>query len=920
MKIQRPAIALVVTALLNSSPNSQLGDIEVESILLGTGEQHEFGTSVAADGVSVISGSPNGDAHGTNSGQVRAYELDLDDYYCTFCWQSNGNLVPFDSPDGDQFGHGVAIDGDRMVIGAPFETSDEHDNSGVVYVYHRVAGTWELETTLTPNIFQFVSDVSAFGRSVAISGDTIAVSATGSSLPFGGGTPESVYVFRHTGTSWAEEDTLRPTNTTSGMDFGADVAISGDTIAVAAPGWDNPPGGFPNNDWGAVFTFERNAALHEWRETSTLSLSQGSSVHNFAEKVALDGDVLAIPAWGDSGNTGAVYRAERAGNSWAIVEKLTVPSAHSSLQLGHSVGVSGGRILAGARFDAAQPVSAAGYVFEGGAVHPLPSGSVDSNSTFYQSAAIEGDRAVLGSWQSSFNFSGQAHTYEWDGAAWQLTTHVPAGDATGSFAWDVDVSGNIAILGARLAAGLANSSGLVDLYEDTGSGHVFTQRLLGNDTMAGDRFGTAVAMDGSWALVGSPRDDAAGADSGSVYPFQSFGFSFTTTDPGKFTGSDTQAGDAFGSALAVSGARALVGAPFHDGVGEVYVFEHDGSTWSETATLGAAAAGLGTVLALDGDTALVGTPDEGPGGAVQVWVHAAGVWSLEDTLVSDDLAAGDLFGASVSLAGERAAVGAPGSGGTGAIYLFARDGGSWAQTHRVVHDGAAAGDLLGSSVHLRESRLLGGAPGTDPDGQQSGAAFAFYECGTEWIQRERFVHDTPTGDDRLGAAVAASVWGTFVGSPEHDNASPFNPLDETGAVLVYRQRDSVQPRLYFDFDSDSLAAGPDAEFNVCLGDAFAGDYYAVLGSTGSFPGVDIFGVHLDLKPDAYFLLSLLNKPPFQDSVGLLGADGTGSGSYDLPPIGGIGFGLQVRHQAVAVDPLTLTATHVSNTEFFFLGP
>ena len=919
MKIHRPSICLVVLSLVHGLPSSQLGDIEVESILLGTGDQHQFGSSVDADGVLVISGSPNSDAHGTASGQARAYELDLFDYYCTFCWQSNGNLAPYDSPDGDQFGHGVAIDGDRMVIGAAFEQSEEHDNSGRVYVYQRNGGTWELETTLTPNIFQFVSDVSGFGQSVAISGDTIAVSAKGSSLPFGGSTPEAVYVFRHTGSSWAEEETLRPSNTNSGIDFGIDVAISGDTIAVAAPGWTKPPGGFGNLDWGAVFLFERNQA-HEWRETGMLIPAQGSPSDKFAEKIALDGDLVAIAAWGDSGNTGAVYRGERTGNSWALTDKLTVPGAHPSLQLGHSVGVSGDRILAGARFDAAAPGSAAGYVFEGAAIHPLPSASVDTNSTFYQSGAIDGDRAILGSWQSSFNFSGQAHTYEWDGAAWQVTTHLPAGDATGSFAWDVDVSGSDALVGARLAVGLASGSGLVDHYEDTGSGHVLGQRFLGNDTMAGDRFGAAVSMHENRAAVGAPHDDVAGPDSGSVYPFESFGFAFSSGSPGKFVGSDTQAGDAFGSALALHGTRVLVGAPFHDGVGEVYVFEHDGSAWSETATIGQAGAGLGTVLALEGDTALLGTPDTEAGGAVQVWVHDAGSWSLEETLVSDDLAAADLFGASVSLYGERAAVGAPGAAGSGAVYLFARDNGSWTQTHKLLHDDAAAGDLLGSSVDLRESRLLAGAPGKNPDGMNSGAAYAFYECGTEWIQRERFVHSAATGDDLLGASVAASEWGTFVGSPEHDNASPFNPLDETGAVLVFRQRPSSLPRLYFDFDSASLATGPNAEFNVCLGDEFAGDYYAVLGSTGFFPGIDLFGVHLDLNPDAYFMLSLLNKPPFQDSVGLLGSDGTGAGTYDLPPIGGIGFGIQVRHLALALDPSTLTATHVTDVQFFFLEP
>jgi hypothetical protein len=87
----------------------------------------------------------------------------------------------------------------------------------------------------------------AFGRSVAVSGDTVAVGAyaedsnqttitNGATASADNSAAESgaVYIFRRTGVTWAHEAYLKAPNAQSGDLFGSSVAVSGDTVAVGA--------------------------------------------------------------------------------------------------------------------------------------------------------------------------------------------------------------------------------------------------------------------------------------------------------------------------------------------------------------------------------------------------------------------------------------------------------------------------------------------------------------------------------------------------------------------------------------------------------------------------------------------------------------------------------------------------------------
>lgn len=100
-----------------------------------------FGWAVALQGDILIVGSPEDDDNGFGSGS--AYVFTGSD----FGWQQEAELLASDGAEGDQFGHTVAISGNRIVVGA--RLSDELEfGAGAAYVYVRSGSTWNEEAKL----------------------------------------------------------------------------------------------------------------------------------------------------------------------------------------------------------------------------------------------------------------------------------------------------------------------------------------------------------------------------------------------------------------------------------------------------------------------------------------------------------------------------------------------------------------------------------------------------------------------------------------------------------------------------------------------------------------------------------------------------------------------------------------------------
>ncbi len=293
------------------------------------------------------------------------------------------------------FGDSVAVSGDTAVVGCPDE-SDVGVSSGAAYVFVRNEGVWSQQQRLTASD---AAERDYFGWSVSVSGDTAVVGARDAGQ-FSG----SAYVFVRSEGVWSQQQRLISNDDPEPYQFGLSVAVSGDTAVVGAT-------------WKA-HVFVRSEGV--WVEQQTLT-ANGYFVPN---SVALSGDTAVVgnpydyePAGATSGSA---YVFVRNLGVWSQQQKLTASDAAESDQFGWSVGVSGDRVVVGARLDDdAGGDCGSGYVFVRSAgvwsqQQKLTASDAAERDQFGFSVAVSGDTAVVGArWDSDAGqFSGSAYVYE----------------------------------------------------------------------------------------------------------------------------------------------------------------------------------------------------------------------------------------------------------------------------------------------------------------------------------------------------------------------------------------------------------------------------------------------------------------------------------------------------------------------------
>jgi hypothetical protein len=490
--------------------------------------------------------------------------------------------------------------------------------------------------------------------------------------------------------------------------------------------------------------------------------------------------------------------------------------------------------------------------------------------------SVSGNRALVG---ADFdddlgNLSGSAYVFERSGSgAWQQVAKLTASDGAASdfFGSAVSIDGDRAAVGSWGDDDLGPQSGSVYVFELQPSGNwAEVYKVKPYDGFDNDKFGGAVSLDGDRLLVGADFADAGGIDSGTAYVFERQADG-TWLLAFKLAPSDASVSNFFGVSVALDGDRALVGARGANGLtnytGAAYVFERFPSgTWVEMSELnafdGATGDFFGIAVAIDGDVAVVGShQDDDAGtssGSAHVFKrHVSGVWAQVAKLVAGDAAAGDTFGKSLALNGERALIGASSANGgaanSGTVYLFEQVSPfSWVQQAKLNAGDAAGADEYGGAVDFDGERAIIGSALEDDAGNNSGAAYVF----------------------------------------------DLEPLSSDVASL-------------------SLAAGGSQAMEVDAGHVHASELYWVLGSaTGTSPGIPLGGgLTLPLIQDAYFLFTLGNPSTgvLSATFGTLNANGHAAAAFAIPPASDPSLaGVTGYHAFAAIALPALTASFASN--------
>tara|TARA_E500000318_G_scaffold111291_1_gene129312 strand:+ start:72491 stop:73846 length:1356 start_codon:yes stop_codon:yes gene_type:complete len=343
--------------------------------------------------------------------------------------------------------------------------------------------------------------------------------------------------------------------------------------------------------------------------------------------------------------------------------------------------------------------------------------------------------------------------------------------------------------------------------------------ISGVDVQTNDNFAFSVDVDQDILVVGSPMDNDRGNASGSAYVFEVS----TGQQLYKLRANDGAPGDLFGHSIAIDDGFIVVGAPRNndDGTnsGSVYIF--DVTTGKELHKLTAADAGegdqFGQDVAIEGNTIVIGAFRDGDNGVVSgsAYIFDALTWGQVTKLLPDDGGAGFQFGHSIAIDDGIIAIGSnwddANGNESGSAYLF--DASTHQQLHKLLATDGVAGDRLGSSIAIQSNRVLVGAPDVDDFTSSEGAAYLFDVTTGEQIEKlvaptfggaERFGFTVDINDQTAIIGAQSSVLGITVGSAY---------LIDTGTLDLITQLHPVEPESTTLFarsiasDGDTLAIG-----------------------------------------------------------------------------------------------------------------
>ncbi|HID53173.1 MAG TPA: hypothetical protein EYP41_14215 [Anaerolineae bacterium] len=354
---------------------------------------------------------------------------------------------------------------------------------------------------------------------------------------------------------------LIPSSSIPADDFGVTLVLSGDLAVVGAPG--QAMGG---NTPGVVHIFGRDTGGPvQWGEAVTLTAGDGVNGDSFGVLPAYSAGALAVgaPFATVNGNTaqGAVYLFARGSrlDSWTFVRKITAVPGSSGDGFGIAA-LDNGRLLVGAPnvTVGSNPRQGAAYLFEQDAGGPdnwgqtvvLTASDGVSNDYFGDSVVLSGDTAVVNQYIFSRQLNGN----------WTETTKLAAADGLESvlFGHSAAMSGDIVALGDASAEVNGQAfQGAVYLYgrhQNGANQWGQIRKITVTSGLAGDSFGTGVALSGDMLVVGAP-----GADKAYVFR-QNAGGENMWGLTAVLTGSDVTDGSEFGIGTAVDRGLILVGA------------------------------------------------------------------------------------------------------------------------------------------------------------------------------------------------------------------------------------------------------------------------------------------------------------------------------------------------------------------------
>lgn len=366
-------------------------------------------------------------------------------------------------------GRSIATSRNVLLIGDPFNRCEGDNLCGAAYFYRFDGSTWALEQKLmAPDAMHR----AGFAVSVAVADDLAIVGAPQEPCASGEDCG-AAYIYRFNGSSWIEEQVLRPHDEAANSWFGFAVSIDAGVVVIGA----HRSGCFDAR-CGVAYVYRFNGQV--WIEEQKLTASDAEEADYFGYSVSISGDSTLVGAPLDDcpagGFCGAAYVFRFNGSAWIEDQKLT-PSDRGNDEFGTAVSISGSTSIIGAR----------------------------------RADCTRG------------NDCGAAYAYRLRGPLWIEEQKLVASDARAGdwLGYSLSVDNDVAVVGALgVDCKTGPTCGAAYVYRFNGSSWGKAQRLTASDTARHHEFGVAVAMSEGRAAVGA-SGELCGADRqcGAAYVF-----------------------------------------------------------------------------------------------------------------------------------------------------------------------------------------------------------------------------------------------------------------------------------------------------------------------------------------------------------------------------------------------------------------
>jgi hypothetical protein len=389
-----------------------------------------------------------------------------------------------------------------------------------------------------------------FGEAVAVSGRTLVVGTIHHIDASTDLEPGAAYVFTEPASGWAHAKQVAVLKAPRGQSeeaFGRSVAISGNTIVIGAPFREVAR----HTDQGTACVFVKPAS--GWRSaspTAELTATGGAADEFFGESVAISADSVLVGAPGrkvrkhvaqGAVDVFAAPRFPQAGTQRQLAQ-LTAPGGQANDALGISVAISGRTVVAGADLHRVGGIGAQGvaYIFTKHAAGwrgvretaELTDERPEANELFGRTVAIWRDTVVVGApGRGGANAEqGAAYVFVKPSSGWAGSLTQTAELSASDPGKDDELGGALAISGGLVVAGAPGHA--IGKNGEQGAAYAFlkpatgwrsateTAEMTAAGGATGDKLGLSVALSGDTILLGAPsRTVNKVLEQGAVYAF-----------------------------------------------------------------------------------------------------------------------------------------------------------------------------------------------------------------------------------------------------------------------------------------------------------------------------------------------------------------------------------------------------------------